>query len=87
MQDCYLKLNGVAPLKTDPHLTSFTTLFFIKYSAQQSKARLGQVHLIFHHIQICKGELFQVTMYSAHKLKWVPLVDGLFLVYWTYKVG
>ena len=40
------------------------------HPAQPSKARLGGVYFIFWHIQICtrllQGELFKVTMYTAH---------------------
>ena len=43
---------------------------FIMHPAQPSKARLGGVHFIFPHIQICtrllQAELFKVTMYTAH---------------------
>ena len=38
--------------------------------AQQSKARLGRLHLVFSNIQICdrllNDELLMVTMYTAH---------------------
>ena len=44
--------------------------FFIMHPDQPSKARLGCVHFIFWHIQICtrflQGELFKVTMYTSH---------------------
>ena len=43
---------------------------FIVHPAQPSEVRLGRVHFIFRHIQICtrllQGELFKVTMYTAH---------------------
>ena len=42
----------------------------IMHPAQLSEARLGGVHFIFGHIQICtrllQGELFKVTKYTAH---------------------
>ena len=43
---------------------------FIMHPAQASEARLGGVHFIVLHIQICtrllQGEMFKVTMYTAH---------------------
>ena len=41
------------------------------HPAQPSKARLGRVHFIFPHIQICnrvlQGGQFKVTLFTAHK--------------------
>ena len=43
---------------------------FIMHPAQPCEARPGGVYFIFRHIQICtrllQGELFKVTMYTAH---------------------
>ena len=60
--------------------------------AQPSKARLGEVHFIFTHIQICtrllQGELFKVTMYAAHiSSNGSHFLTARVLVYRTYKVS
>ena len=62
------------------------------HPAQPSKARLGGVHFIFRHIQICsrllQGELFKVTMYTAHiSSNGNHFLTVRVLVYWTYKVS
>ena len=62
------------------------------HPAQPSEARLGGVHFIFRHIQICtrlqQGELFQVTMYTAHiSSNGSHFLTAEFLVYLTYKVS
>jgi hypothetical protein len=64
----------------------------IMHPAQPSKARLGGVHFIFRHIQICtrllQGELFKVTMYTAHiSSNGSHFLMARVLVYWTYKVS
>ena len=49
---------------------NISELCFIMHPAQPSEARLGGVHFIFRHVQICtrllQGELFKVTTYTAH---------------------
>ena len=64
-----------------PKVPKFNDLIFM-HPAQGNEARLGGVHLIFWHIQICtrlpQGELFKVSMYTAqYKLKRMPLFDDL----------
>ena len=57
--------------------------YLVMHPAQPSEARLGNVNVIFRHIQIVtrllQGYLFKVTMYTActYKLKRKPLFDGL----------
>ena len=62
------------------------------HPGQPSKARLGGVHFIFRHIQICnrllQGELFKVTMYTAHiSSNGSHFLTARVLVYWIYKVS
>ena len=62
------------------------------HPAQPSKARLGMVHFIFWHIQICsrllQGELFKVNMYTAHiSLNGSHFLTARVLVYLTYKAS
>ena len=64
----------------------------IMHPVQPSEARLGVVHFIFLHIQICtrllQGELFKVTMYTAHiSSNGSHFLTARVLVYWTYMVS